>query len=264
MMHFFSRWVPRHAGRDVQALDHFWTSLRHGTAPDASADLAEDVAAVAKHLSDEIPALDASDAFVARLRAQLEDAHTAQSAQPSQHLWTGPAIGPNSRRQTPVRETEEQQIMPASIDATTSLDKRRRSNELWKFAAAIAVFAVVGLLLVLLLRDDDEPEIVQPVPTPTVAPTPAGTPSAAPSPTSTLEPETTSTRAATATEGLSPGLATLTAEAVAEAATEAAAPTPDWASLDATVTTIPLDGRPDWASFGAGSLWVSLMETTGA
>lgn len=233
MMHRFSRWVPRHVPRDVQSLDDYWTNLRRGANSEPPAELPADVADVAERLSSQIPANDAADAFVRRLRAQLEDAHAAQAAQPSPHLWTGPAIGPDSRRHTPVRETEEQQIMPASIDQTALLEERRRSTELWKFAAAIAAFVVVGALLVLLLRDtDDEPVIVAPDPTTTIAPTPAGTPSAAPSPTSTQAASATSTRAvtatstlaATATQGLAPSLATLTAEA---AATEAAQPTPD-------------------------------------
>jgi outer membrane protein assembly factor BamB len=264
MMHFFGRWVPRYPARDAQALDAYWSDLRRGAAAKPSAGLPSDVADVAERLSSEIRSNDATDGFVRRLRAQLEDAHAAQAAQPDTRMWAGPAIGPNSRSRTPVRETEEQQIMSASTDRPVALEQRRWSKELWKIAAAVLAFAVVGALLVLLLRDgDDEPQIVQPGPTPTIAPTPAGTASASPSSTSTVEPEATSTLNTPPTEGLSSGFQTMTAAAGNTAATQAAGPLPDGAAIDATIESIPFEGPVSSAAFGAGSLWVEHLNSEG-
>ena len=64
--------------------------------------------------------------------------------------------------------------MPASTDQPMSLEKRTFEKELWKIAAAIAIFALVGAVLVLLLRNnDDEPTVAAPVSTATTFASPA-------------------------------------------------------------------------------------------
>lgn len=138
---------------------------------------------------------------------------------------------------------------------------RRWNRELLKIAAAFVVFAVVGLVLVLTLRDDEEPRIVAPGPTPTAAPSttaPAATPSAAATVT-TAPTEALSPADATATARVAAAQATLAAmDAVGATATAeaAASATAAWVPPPAIIATIPVGRQPWDLAFGAGSIWV--------
>lgn len=163
--------------RQADRLDRYCAQLRHNPATPPPAGLDSDLARVARAIEQESELPTTSAAFRANLWSRIADQPSVSGVS---RPWTGPAIDRNAGRRAHIRETEEQQIMTAPIEQQPS-KVGHWSNEIWKIAAAIAIFALAGALLILLLRDDNEPSVAGPG-----SPTTSSSPSAGA--TATIEP----------------------------------------------------------------------------
>jgi hypothetical protein len=230
--------------RQSTLLDRYCALLRRNRAAAPPQGLDPDLAVVAQAVerNNALPAAPAT--FRADLWSRIEAQGSASGAP---RPWTGPVIDRNAGRRAQVRETEEQPIMTASTDQPLSLEKRRLSKELWKLAAAIAIFAIVGAVLVLLLRDNDnEPTVAAPVSTATTLASPAA--------------EATATQGVDATQEAA--RAKLTATAVAQTATAGATATAN-ASLPSSgefVAEIPVGSSPFGIAATDGAIWVQSLD----
>lgn len=191
------------------------------------------------------------------LRAGVLRAIEQRRAAPEQQRsWSGPAIDPAARRRaqppTPP-DAEEYQTMSAPTDVgrePVPITQRRWAREALKLAAAAVVFIVIGAVLAITLRDDDDQNVAVPPATPTLLIQPSPTVAAQVTPTTAVQPSPTVA-------------ATSTVAVVAPTATSAPEPTStETAGLPVTqfdaTTTIPVHAYGITAGFG--SLWVPLGE----
>lgn len=183
--------------RQPRLLDRYWSALRFGSGqPSQPPGLDPDLARMAEVLARESAQLEPGDAFLNDLRRQL----ASQATSGAGRGWTMPALDPRARPLPVPDDTEEHDMSrPSSTQLDEPIDIRPRIAREWlKLAAAVLVFVLIGTVLVLTFRDDDNDQVGVPPPvTPTVSPTPASTVPATTTTEAAVEP--TSTIAATAT-----------------------------------------------------------------
>jgi YVTN family beta-propeller protein len=163
--------------------DRYLTALRHDPAAGPPAGLNTATAEFTARLAADAGQLNASVAFVDRLQRRLEAEARAMAApsDTNDRDWTTPALD-TRRRSQPVRAPEPDNAADHTITAVSDQIadqpvplRPRWTRELVKLAAAILVFAAVGAVLVLALRDDTAED----------AGSPDGSPAAEPSITAT-------------------------------------------------------------------------------
>jgi YVTN family beta-propeller protein len=218
--------------RQARLLETFWAALRrdrHATPPEG---LDPQIAAVVTRLEHGLAAPAPSAAFAARLQRQIE----ARITEPASGAWTTPALDTRRRPAPPTQPATETVKEPPMSELTeipgeypVDIRQRRRLREWVKLAAAALVIFVLGAVLTLVFRGDDEEQVAVPAPTPTATPSPT----------------TTATPAATAT-----------AAAIEPAPTVAPSPTATLPPAGQVVATIPVGDGPGEMAVGAGSIWV--------
>jgi glutamine cyclotransferase len=222
--------------RQPLLLDRYWAALRRDRTAAPPAGLDPDLAAQSARLARAAGELDATSAFAARLRRQLQ---AQAEGVPAARVWPRPALD-TRRRPThePTNLDDEETAMP-QIDGTAEpvpipLHERRWLKEALKIAAAAIVFGIVGALLALALRDDgDQPGSVPPTATATA--TTSAEPTSAPS-TATV---------ATSAPALRP-------------TSTRPPPTPTLGTGGVIATRIPVGNGPSELAAGAGAIWVPL------
>jgi YVTN family beta-propeller protein len=232
-------------------LERYWTALRSRPSAPPPAALDADVARVATRLARAAGQFDARAPFADQLERQLL---SEAGLDPRTHgLWNVPALDHirPAAPTTSVSEREEHQPMsrltdtPASESNLIPIPQRRWSRELLKLAAAALVFGIVGAVLVLTLRGDDD----------------SGQPAVAPSPvTATATATTPATPAATQPTTLpsaTEARASATATTVPATATTPPTPTISLPTAGSVAATILVGQSPWKMAAGAGSLWVA-------
>jgi YVTN family beta-propeller protein len=216
--------------RQPRLLDRYWNALRFGSGqPSRPPGLDPDLAQMAEVLARESAHIEPGDAFLNDLRRQL----ASQATSGAGRGWTMPALDPRARPLPVPDDTEEQDMSrPSSAPLDEPIDIRQRMAREWlKLAAAILVFVLIGTVLVLTFRDDDEP-------TPAIGPS-------GPTPTPTVE--VTATSAAVVPAPTKP-VATATA---------AASPTSALPEFGTIAATIPVGELPRHMAASDDALWVT-------
>jgi hypothetical protein len=236
--------------RQAGLLDRFCAQLRRNRSATPPAGLDPNLAGVAVAMERENRLPGAPAAFADDLWRRLETQGGADATHP-QRTWTAPALDRNVRRAA-ARDTEEQHIMAASTDTPASLPERRWSKEVWKIAAAILVFAIIGTVLVLVLRgggDGENPSV------PGAGPTGA-------TPTATLSATSTAIAAASPTRDFrAEAHASQTAMAVDREATAAASQTAEAKRPlpGEIIATIETGSVPGFLAIADDALWITNM-----
>ena len=166
--------------RQAGLLDRYWALLRRNRRAAPPAGLDPEIADLAARLERNLAAPAPTSAYAENSRRRLNAQAERLAAGETLDLPTRPAAArPNGARPmtpTQLQPRERRPMQPTvdersgtgqSPDAPTQLPHKPWYTEYGKLAATIAIFAVVGVILVLVLRDDDDPEIAQPLPTTT-------------------------------------------------------------------------------------------------
>jgi YVTN family beta-propeller protein len=227
---------------EATLIERYWLALRHNRAASVPEGLDPELAAFVVEVDIDLapPALSATT--IDRLWHQVEN----RVSEANRSGWSGPAIDPSTRRRNaapPITEREEQPIMsehvqPADIEPIP-IQQRRWFRETLKLVAAAIVFIIVGAVLALTLRSDDDQ-------TPAVGPS-------GPTPTPTVQ--STATSAAVVPVPTEPA-ATSTSEPAATTTPEPS-PTSALPEFGAIVATIPVGELPRHMAASDDALWVT-------
>jgi glutamine cyclotransferase len=233
--------------RPAVLLDRYWTELfRSGRRPEPPSGLDPTIADVVNRLAEDMDRLAIRPSFQSDLGHRLETHATERLAQ-ERRAWSGPMLAPRRRWPTNNQTDTELEEHVVTSDASTTrpepttFQQRRWVREGLKLAAAALIFVIVGAILALTLRDNQDEQLAVPLTPTSTAPTPTAT-----------EPGVTATAVATAT-------ATRSAATATPAATAAPTrvPRPSLPAAGTIVATIPVGAGPFSIAAGAGSVWVA-------
>jgi YVTN family beta-propeller protein len=226
--------------RGPRLLDRYWAALMRDRSARPPAGLDADLAELAVRMAHDSRALNPPQTFIDQLGRRLV-AEASSAPRPDGRRWAGPALdrrhpsSPDSA-DTASREIDMSNIADRPQDVPIPLHERRWPKEALKIAAAAIVFGIVGAVLVLALRgDDDDSSVVSPVETPTPVVTPSVSPSAAPA-------------------------VTPTAAAVAPTAIASPSPTATLPPAGEVVATIPTGNGPRSILITEDAVWVTNTE----
>lgn len=234
--------------RQALLLDRYCAALRRDRAATPPDELDPALAQVAAQVESGLRLPEPSARFGEQLWQRCAAASDAPTTESRDRAWHGPAVDPTRQRRTrrETTESEEQRVMSDLSDTRTpptpsSLEQRRWLREGLKIAAAVLIFAVIGVVVVMTLpRDDNDQRPIVPAES---TPIPAS-----PSPVSSPTVDATATRQAardslTATAGAQPTAPpTVLASSLPPAGTVAA--------------RIPVGTEPQGLAFAAGAIWV--------
>jgi YVTN family beta-propeller protein len=230
--------------RQALLRDRYLTALHNDPSAQPPAGLDPATANFTARLADDARRLDPTAPFIERLQRRLEA--EARAAGAAERDWERPAI--DLRRRTPsqpIDATDEEIDMSQTGQPPHAepfpIQERRWLREAAKLAAAALAFGLVGALLALALRGDDQEPAIVPGAAPTAIPTTV-TPTIG-TPTSTPGATRTATEAAVAPTAAPSATATQVVS--------------DPSAAGEVVATITVGGQPEIHAFAAGSLWVS-------
>lgn len=221
-------------------IELYWSALRRQRTTEPPSGLDDETVGLIVQLDRHLAPGDASTTFVDQLWQRI----AVVSEPTTSHTWQEPALDPTRHRGRSSQANDTTEEQPTMADQSTSppeplvIPPRQWSRELLKFAAAAIVFIIVGAILVLALRDNDDQ-------TPAVGPS-------GPTPTPTVETTATSVAVVpTATAEM-----TVTTEPT-PTVTAQPSPTVSLPSFGTVVATIEVGESPRQYAAGAGALWVT-------
>ena len=155
--------------RQALLTEEYWTALRADRAAAPPEELDSEVAETLAWLRSDAARLRPDTTTIAFQRRKL--AAQLQQTSSKQRVWSGPAVDFAEKRRAAraIKESEEQLVrseFTRAVHQPTPLRRRGWARAGLKIAATIVVFAAVGVLLAIVLRNyERQAQVAQPGPT---------------------------------------------------------------------------------------------------